>query len=653
MRPNLKVLPKILLLLGLLALVSLAVTVFSTQRMRLIDDTYGELIDGPGKANLAIARANRNLVSISRSIYRLIAEETEDSMQQALKELADSGAFFHKQVKIATLAMPARAMEFRQIAEAVDAAMNKTCAPTIALAKSIRPADKKAAAMSMRENCDPAINEAMLSISALTNRILESNDEVSEAALSVTNSTIRNTYLFVIGGLAIVLLFVAIRIEAEQKLGHFARHDALTGLPNRVLFHERMDAALARARRGEKFALLCLDLDRFKEVNDTLGHPVGDKLLVEVCARLRAQLRETDTLARLGGDEFAIVQSHLTSPNDSSFFAQRLIDSISEPYEIDGHTLVVGVSVGIAVAPEDGEHYEDLFKAADMALYRAKAEGRGAWRWFEPEMNERMQRRRTVEVDLRHALEHNEFELFYQPIVETATRRIKSFEALIRWRHPERGLIPSDSFIPLCEEIGLIAPLGAWVLRQACAEAACWPGSLGVAVNITSLQFPGRKLVETVELALMYSGLAPQRLEVEITETAVLQNAEATLVILRDLKKLGVRIAMVDFGAGYSSLSSLQSFPFDKIKIDRSFTRELDQSRKNDVIVTAMTDLCVGLEICATAEGVETEAQLASLLRRGCGEAQGFLFSRPCPAGDIPALITQMGVFADWPQAAE
>jgi EAL domain-containing protein (putative c-di-GMP-specific phosphodiesterase class I) len=305
------------------------------------------------------------------------------------------------------------------------------------------------------------------------------------------------------------------------------------------------------------------------------------------------------------------------------------------------------------VAPEDGEHYEDLFKAADMALYRAKGEGRGAWRWFEPEMNERMQMRRTVEVDLRRALERNEFELRYQPIVETATRRIKSFEALVRWRHPERGLIAPDAFIPLCEEIGLIAPLGAWVLREACAEASHWPAPIGVAVNISPLQFIGHKLVETVESALESSGLAPQRLEVEITETAVLQNSEATLAILGDLKKLGVRIAMDDFGTGYSSLSSLQSFPFDKVKIDRSFTTGLDQSRQNDAIVTAMINLCEGLDICATAEGVETEGQLASLFRRGCLEAQGYLFSRPCPAEDVPALISRLGVCAEWPQAAE
>jgi diguanylate cyclase (GGDEF)-like protein/PAS domain S-box-containing protein len=450
-----------------------------------------------------------------------------------------------------------------------------------------------------------------------------------------------------------VIIDVTRRIEAEFKLAHAARHDSLTGLPNRLLFRDRMDAALARARRGEKFALLCLDLDRFKEVNDTLGHPVGDSLLVDVSSRLRAQLRETDTLARLGGDEFAIIQSGLATLNDSARLAQRLIDCVSEPYDIDGHHLVVGVSVGIAVAPEDGEHYEDLFKAADMALYRAKAEGRGAWRWFEPEMNERMQMRRTMEVDLRSALERNEFELRYQPIVETATRRIKSFEALIRWRHPERGLISPDAFIPLCEEIGLIVPIGAWVLREACAEAMRWPEPLGVAVNISPLQFTGRKLVETVELALVRNGLAPHRLEIEITETAVLQNSETTLAILRDLKKLGVRVAMDDFGTGYSSLSSLQSFPFDKVKIDRSFTKGLGQSRQNDAIVAAMTSLCDGLDMCATAEGVETEAQLASLLRQGCHEAQGYLFSRPCPAEDLPALIAHMGVCAAWPQAAE
>jgi diguanylate cyclase (GGDEF)-like protein len=450
-----------------------------------------------------------------------------------------------------------------------------------------------------------------------------------------------------------VVIDVSGRIEAEQKLAHAARHDSLTGLPNRALFRDRMDAALARALRGDKFALLCLDLDRFKEVNDTLGHPVGDGLLIEVAARLRAQLRDTDTLARLGGDEFAIIQSDLETASDSVALARRLIECVSAPYDIDGHHLVVGVSVGIAVAPEDGAQYEDLLKAADMALYRAKADGRGCWRWFEPEMNARMQMRRTVEVDLRRALERNEFELRYQPIVETRSRRITSFEALVRWRHPERGLILPDAFIPLCEEIGLIAPLGAFVLREACVQAALWPEPIGVAVNISPVQLVSRKLVETVERALTGSGLAPQRLEIEITETAMLQNTETTLAILRDLKKLGVRIAMDDFGTGYSSLSSLQSFPFDKVKIDRSFTRGLDQSRQNDAIVTAVINLCDGLGMCATAEGVETESQFDSLRRRGCREAQGYLFSRPCASEDVPALISQLGVFVDLPQAAE
>jgi len=451
-----------------------------------------------------------------------------------------------------------------------------------------------------------------------------------------------------------VIIDVSRRIEAEEKLAHAARHDALTGLPNRVLFRDRMDQALAGARRRKKFALLCLDLDRFKEVNDTLGHPVGDSLLIDVAARLRGELRETDTLARLGGDEFAIIQTELHTPNDSVALARRLIDCVSAPYDIDGHHLVVGVSVGIAIAPEDGAQYEDLFKAADMALYRAKADGRGGWRWFEPEMNARMQMRRAVEVDLRHALERNEFELRYQPIVDTATRRIKSFEALIRWRHPERGLIAPDAFIPLAEEIGLIAPLGAWVLREACAQTAHWPEAIGVAVNISPVQlFAGRRLLETVEMALELSGLAPHRLEIEITETAVLQNTDSTLGMLRDLKKLGARIAMDDFGAGYSSLASLQSFPFDKVKIDRSFTRGLEQSRKSDAIVTAVTNLCKGLDMCSTAEGVETESQFEALRRRGCQEAQGYLFSRPCAAEEIPALLDHLGVYAGLPQAAE
>ncbi|MDO9713387.1 bifunctional diguanylate cyclase/phosphodiesterase [Paracraurococcus lichenis] len=439
-----------------------------------------------------------------------------------------------------------------------------------------------------------------------------------------------------------VVIDVTERREAELRIAHLAHHDALTGLPNRVLFRDRLNDALARARRNEGFAVLYLDLDRFKEVNDTLGHPVGDALLRAVTARLQAELRETDTLARLGGDEFAVIQASLDQPRDATTLARRLVEVISAPFLLDGHQMVIGTSVGISLCPTDGFDPDALLKGADMALYRAKAEGRGRWRFFEPEMDARMQLRRTLELDLRRALAMSEFEVFYQPIVNIDTRRVSGLEALLRWRHPERGLVPPDDFIPLAEEIGLILPIGEWVLAQACCDAATWPGAPKVAVNLSPVQFAGRGLVEAVAAALAQSGLAPARLELEITETVLLQDTEATLATLHRLKALGVRIAMDDFGTGYSSLSYLQRFPFDKVKIDRSFTRELGNSRQSNAIVQAVTDLCAGLEMTTTAEGVETEAQLAVLRRRGCSEAQGYLFSKPKPAEEVRVVLQQL-----------
>ncbi len=450
-----------------------------------------------------------------------------------------------------------------------------------------------------------------------------------------------------------VLIDVTDRVEAQNQLAHAANHDALTGLPNRLLFCARMEEALARGRRGENFAVLCLDLDRFKEVNDTLGHHVGDLLLVEVARRLREELREMDTLARLGGDEFAVIQADLKTADDSAALARRLVARVAEPFVVDGRQVVVGLSIGIAIAPHDGAQHDDLLKAADMALYGAKAQGRGGWRYFEPEMNARMQMRRALELDIRRALERDEFVLFYQPIIDISSRKIKSFEALIRWRHPERGILAPDVFIPLCEELGLIRPLGAWVLRRACAEAARWPRVVGVAVNLSPVQFQGRNLVETVAAALTNAGLSAERLELEITESVMLQDTATTLETLHGLKRLGVRIAMDDFGTGYSSLSYLQSFPFDKVKIDRSFTQGLDRSRQSDAIVKAVTDLCEGLDMCTTAEGVETEEQFRALARTGCREAQGYLFSPARAAEDIPMLFEQFGFAKPLPQAAE
>jgi len=428
------------------------------------------------------------------------------------------------------------------------------------------------------------------------------------------------------------------RRKADAQIAHMAHHDALTGLPNRALFHKRLSQALARGRRGETCAVLCLDLDRFKAVNDTLGHPVGDSLLRAVTERLQGQVRETDTIARLGGDEFAIVQTRVDAPRDPTMLATRLIESLSAPYDLDGHRVLIGVSIGIVVAPADADDPHEMLKNADLALYRAKAEGRGQFRYFEPEMDARMQARRLLELDLREALEIQEFEVFYQPLVQLQTGVVSGFEALLRWRHPERGLVSPAEFVPLAEEIGLIVPLGMWVLRRACADAVTWPGGVKVAVNLSAAQFASRTLVEDVADALSDSGLPASRLELEITEGVMLEDTEATLATLHRLRGLGVAIAMDDFGTGYSSLSYLRRFPFDKVKVDRSFIEGLGKGGDCEVIIGAVTELCRSLGIRTTAEGIETEAQL-ELLRQGqCSEGQGYLFSRPCPADEVPAI---------------
>ncbi|WP_052402781.1 sensor domain-containing protein [Muricoccus aerilatus] len=466
----------------------------------------------------------------------------------------------------------------------------------------------------------------------------------------VRHIEMRAHYEYAEDGRAIAAAGVAIdvteRREAEAQVAHMAHHDALTGLPNRLRLRQRLDEALAWAGRGEGFAVLCVDLDRFKEVNDTLGHPTGDAVLRAVADRFRAELRETDTLARLGGDEFAIVQAGIDQPSGAIALARWLVAAGSVPLDIDGQHVSVGASVGIALAPEDGLDPDALLRGADMALYRAKADGRGTWRFFEPEMDARMQMRRVLELDLRRALAAREFEVYYQPIVGVMDRQVTGLEALVRWHHPERGLVPPDHFIPLCEEIGLVIPLGAWVLRQACSEAVSWPGRPKVAINLSAAQFASTELVECVAAALAASGLEPRRLELEITETVMLRDAEATLATLHRLKALGVRIAMDDFGTGYSSLSYLQRFPFDKVKIDRGFVCSVDDSRKSTAIVRAVTDLCSALDMTTTAEGVETEEQFAALRRQGCDEAQGYLFSRPQPAADVPAMLADVAAAA-------
>ncbi len=427
--------------------------------------------------------------------------------------------------------------------------------------------------------------------------------------------------------------------RSEAKIVHMALHDALTDLPNRVLLNERLEQALARVRRGDLVAVHLLDLDHFKTVNDTLGHPTGDKLLKMVTQRLRALVRETDTIARMGGDEFAVLQVAISQPADATVLALRMIETLSAPYNLDGTQVVIGTSVGIAIGPADGQSPEELIRNSDLALYRAKDDGRGTYRFFGPEMDAQMQVRRAMEYDLRKALAANEFELHYQPVVNLGTDAISGVEALIRWRHPDKGLISPGTFIPLAEEIGFIVQIGEWALREACAAARHWPDDIRIAVNLSPIQFRNPGFVQIVISALAASGLAPERLELEITEGMLLQDNEATLNTLFQLRALGVRIVMDDFGTGYSSLSYLQSFPFDKIKIDRSFVKDIADGVGSLNIVRAVAAMANGLGMTTTAEGVETQEQLDTVRAEGCTEMQGYLFSRPLPLNDLERLL--------------
>ncbi len=443
------------------------------------------------------------------------------------------------------------------------------------------------------------------------------------------------------GGFVVTFEDITARLAAEERIRHLAQFDALTDLPNRVSFYERARAILAHLPRGGTAGFLSLDLDHFKNVNDTLGHPTGDAMLKAVAARMKSCIREEDFVARLGGDEFALVQIPSAQAADLPALASRLIEVVGAPYEIEGHQIVIGLSVGIAIAPSDGADPDVLMKNADLALYRAKADGGGTYRFFEQAMDARMQARRALELDLRKAVVNGEFVVEYQPIVDVKTCAITSCEALVRWHHPQRGLIPPVEFIALAEETGLIVPIGEWVLTQACTEAVRWPEHVMVSVNLSPAQFRSRNIVQTVRDALAKSGLPAKRLELEITELVLLEETEGAFALLRQLHELGIRIAMDDFGTGYSSLGYLRSFPFDKIKIDQSFIRDLPHKEDSVAIVRAVVGLSSSLGITTTAEGVETKDQLASLATEGCNEFQGFLYSRPKPAADIEKLFAQ------------
>jgi diguanylate cyclase (GGDEF)-like protein len=443
------------------------------------------------------------------------------------------------------------------------------------------------------------------------------------------------------GGLVIAAEDVTESRLASRKIEHMALFDTLTGLPNRIQFRDRMQAAFDNVdRNGLGFSVLYVDLDLFKGVNDTLGHPIGDKLLQEVSKRLIASVRRGDLVARFGGDEFLVLLTPSLEFDDIESTCHRLIGDLSAPYEIDEHTIVIGASIGAASAPEDGGSADEIIKNADMALYHAKAQGRGCFRRFSASMDEQAQRKRQIEADLRKALINNELEVFYQPIVDVRTGYVNTFEALLRWRHPSQGFVSPAIFIPVAEETGLIVEIGEWVLNRACRDAVTWPNSIRVAVNFSPIQFRRSNICEVVTRALVLSGLAANRLEVEVTETIVIQDTEATLLVFRELAALGVRLALDDFGTGYSSLSYLNRFPFHKIKIDRAFIKDLEDP-KSLAVITAVMHLAKDLNLSLVVEGVETTEQLALLAARGVHEIQGFLFSRPAPLSEI-MVMTQV-----------
>lgn len=443
----------------------------------------------------------------------------------------------------------------------------------------------------------------------------------------------------------VMLEDVTARRAAESDAAERARVDPLTGLPNRLRLRERLEAALTQISAGhETCAVLLIDLDRFKPVNDTLGHAIGDALLAKVADRLRASLRPSDTVARIGGDEFVIVQGPISGVEEARALARRLVDLIGRTYMIEGHLLTIGASIGIALAPQDGADADRLLKCADLALYRVKLEGRGAFQFFEAEMDARMQMRRRLELDLRQALGRREFVLHYQPQVSLESDRVTGCEALLRWRHPERGMISPADFIPLAEEIGLIVPIGEWVIRQACRDAATWPDAICVAVNVSPAQFKGDRLLEVIVSALASSGLPGNRLEIEITEGVLLQENARTLNLLHRVRALGVRVSMDDFGTGYSSLSYLRSFPFDRIKIDRSFVADMTRKTDGDAVIRAIAGLGRSLGMTTVAEGVETSDQMRRVRAEGCTDVQGFLISRPVQADALLTLLNDRSV---------
>jgi diguanylate cyclase (GGDEF)-like protein len=441
------------------------------------------------------------------------------------------------------------------------------------------------------------------------------------------------------GGWVATIEDITERMRADEKIAHLAHYDGLTDLPNRVLFRERLEQALQAMRPGEQLAVLYIDIDEFKSVNDALGHPVGDELLKGVAERLRNCLGQRDVAARLGGDEFAVIQTAIRNQSEATRLVDEIHAALRRPFECTGHLITTDASIGIALAPSDGLDLDQLLKNADLALYGAKGDGRRTYRFFEAGMDGRAKARRRLELELRQAISDGSLETFYQPVLNIEDGEVSSCEALLRWRHPEHGMISPAEFIPIAEETGLINQIGQWVLNAACAEAMHWPDHVRVAVNVSPVQFSSQSLALNVASALAASGLPASRLELEITEAVLIRDDEAALEVLHQLRKLGVRIALDDFGTGYSSLSYLQRFPFDKIKIDRSFIRDLAGAGASLSIVQAVVSIAAASDMTTTAEGVETEQQKNLLHILGCTEMQGFLFSPAIPAADVRRLL--------------
>jgi diguanylate cyclase (GGDEF)-like protein len=439
------------------------------------------------------------------------------------------------------------------------------------------------------------------------------------------------------GGWVTLIEDITERRRAEAEIVHLARHDVLTGLANRAEFNARLEEASRRLKRnGGNLAVMMIDLDRFKAVNDTLGHLAGDQLLSEVARRLQSTVRDTDVLARLGGDEFAIIQEGGADQREGAVaLALRIIEAISVPFDLNGQQVEVGTSIGIALAPEDGVEPDELLRRADLALYSVKSSGRNDFCLFRNEMLEIVNTQQSAERELREAIAQRQFELHYQPVVDVKTRELRGVETLVRWRHPDKGMIAPDHFIPLAESTGLIVPLGEWILNQACADAANWPADVKVAINISAIQFKKGNLFEVILSALVKTGLQPERLELEITETSLLENQDAHLTTIRQLKNLGLSIALDDFGTGFSSINYLTIFPFDKIKIDKSFTKGILSRADCKAVVACSLALAKGLGIVTTVEGIETEEQFEYMRAAGVELAQGYLFGKPVPISEF------------------